>query len=172
MRQRPFWSPISLRQGIRLMVCEWRKVGNSLWGIVTDRSLDWRRSRRKRIGVPAGAIVRRRFYRPLLLVCTVIKSRYQYDDSLDVFGACRRWRFRRNRSVAFRISKYGGRSMGSRWANSSVQVFAAIAAAIFTIVVTFVILKILKATIGLKVEEQDEVIGLDLSDHGESGYND
>ena len=52
------------------------------------------------------------------------------------------------------------------------QLFAAIAVAIFTIVVTFVILKTLQATIGLKVEEQDEVIGLDLSDHGESGYND
>ena len=52
------------------------------------------------------------------------------------------------------------------------QLFAAIVVTIFTLVVTLVILKILQATIGLKVDEQDEVIGLDLSDHGESGYND
>jgi Amt family ammonium transporter len=33
-----------------------------------------------------------------------------------------------------------------------------------------VILKILDATMGLRVSQQDEIQGLDLSQHGEEGY--
>ena len=36
---------------------------------------------------------------------------------------------------------------------------------------TWLILKALQKTMGLRVEEQQEVEGLDLSQHGESGYN-
>jgi Amt family ammonium transporter len=38
------------------------------------------------------------------------------------------------------------------------------------IVATFVLLKLLDATIGLRVTERDEIGGLDLSQHGEEGY--
>ena len=37
-------------------------------------------------------------------------------------------------------------------------------------VVTFIILKILDATMGLRVKKNDEMQGLDLSQHGEEGY--
>ena len=36
--------------------------------------------------------------------------------------------------------------------------------------VSFVLLKIVDKTLGLKVSEQDERIGLDLTQHRESGY--
>ncbi len=36
--------------------------------------------------------------------------------------------------------------------------------------VTFVLLKILDATMGLRVSQQEEIQGLDLSQHGEEGY--
>ena len=36
---------------------------------------------------------------------------------------------------------------------------------------TFVLLKIVNATIGLRVNEEEEDLGLDLSQHGESAYN-
>jgi len=36
---------------------------------------------------------------------------------------------------------------------------------------TYIILKIVNATIGLRVSENDEITGLDLSQHGEEGYN-
>ena len=42
---------------------------------------------------------------------------------------------------------------------------------VFAAVATFVLLKIVDATIGLRVSEQDEISGLDLSQHGEVGYN-
>ena len=35
---------------------------------------------------------------------------------------------------------------------------------------TFIILKVLDATMGLRVSQEDEVQGLDLSEHGEEGY--
>jgi Amt family ammonium transporter len=38
-------------------------------------------------------------------------------------------------------------------------------------VVTFIILKILDATMGLRVSEEDESTGLDLTQHGEVGYD-
>jgi Amt family ammonium transporter len=37
-------------------------------------------------------------------------------------------------------------------------------------VVTFILLKVLDATMGLRVKEPDELAGLDLSQHGEEAY--
>ena len=37
---------------------------------------------------------------------------------------------------------------------------------------TFVILKVVNALVGLRVSEEDESLGLDLTQHGESAYND
>ena len=36
---------------------------------------------------------------------------------------------------------------------------------------TYVILKVCDAVLGMRVEKQDEIAGLDLSMHGEEGYN-
>ncbi|MCZ8518023.1 ammonium transporter [Paenibacillus caseinilyticus] len=41
---------------------------------------------------------------------------------------------------------------------------------VFVLVVSFIILSILKVTIGLRVTEEEEVVGLDLSEHGSYGY--
>jgi ammonium transporter, Amt family len=38
-------------------------------------------------------------------------------------------------------------------------------------VATLIILKVLDWTMGLRVEEEEEVAGLDLSQHSEVGYN-
>ena len=42
---------------------------------------------------------------------------------------------------------------------------------IYTAIVTFVILKVLDAVIGLRVAEEEEAVGLDLAQHNERGYN-
>ena len=36
---------------------------------------------------------------------------------------------------------------------------------------TFLILKVVDATVGLRVSEEEETLGLDLTQHGESAYN-
>jgi len=42
---------------------------------------------------------------------------------------------------------------------------------VIAVVGTYIILKIVNATIGLRVSEEEEISGLDLSQHGEEGYN-
>jgi Amt family ammonium transporter len=51
-----------------------------------------------------------------------------------------------------------------------IQAIAAFAAIVYSFVVSSVILIGLKKTIGLRVSDDDEVQGLDLSQHGETGY--
>jgi ammonia channel protein AmtB len=43
---------------------------------------------------------------------------------------------------------------------------------VFAGTATFVILKVVNALVGLRVSEEDENLGLDLAQHGESAYND
>jgi Amt family ammonium transporter len=43
--------------------------------------------------------------------------------------------------------------------------------AIYSFIVTAIILKVLDKIIGLRVNEESEESGLDLSQHGESGYS-
>jgi Amt family ammonium transporter len=42
---------------------------------------------------------------------------------------------------------------------------------VFAAVATLIILKVTDATVGLRVSEEDEIEGLDLSQHGEEAYN-
>ena len=50
------------------------------------------------------------------------------------------------------------------------QAVAVAVVAIFTAVVTAIILKVIDVTIGLRVPEQEEVLGLDTTTHGEVAY--
>jgi Amt family ammonium transporter len=50
------------------------------------------------------------------------------------------------------------------------QLAAVVVTWVLAAVATFVILKILDATMGLRVRRDEEVQGLDLSQHGEEGY--
>jgi Amt family ammonium transporter len=42
---------------------------------------------------------------------------------------------------------------------------------LFTAIVTYVILKVVGALVGLRVDEEQEVQGLDIVSHEETGYN-
>ena len=50
------------------------------------------------------------------------------------------------------------------------QLVGVVIAWVLAIVGTLVILKLVDATIGLRVSDEEEVQGLDLSQHGEEGY--
>src|SRR5581483_3191954 len=50
------------------------------------------------------------------------------------------------------------------------QLIAVVVSVVFSGAMTFIILKIVDAIIGLRVEEREEVLGLDLSQHGEPAY--
>jgi Amt family ammonium transporter len=50
------------------------------------------------------------------------------------------------------------------------QIAGVVVTWILAIVVTFILLKVLDAVMGLRVTTQEEIQGLDLTQHGEEGY--
>jgi Amt family ammonium transporter len=121
------------------------------------------------IGVAAGVCC--------FFACTALKSRFGYDDSLDVFGV---------HGVGGTLGAILTGVFATRVVNNvadgapvglleggSVLTAQLIATAItwaLAIVVTFVLLKALDATMGLRVSHAEEIEGLDMSQHGEEGY--
>ncbi|MGB4598600.1 MAG: ammonium transporter [Trichlorobacter sp.] len=114
------------------------------------------------IGVAAG------------LVCygaILIKAKLKYDDSLDAFGV---------HGVGgtlgailtgvFATVGAKGLLMGDT-KQFMTQIIAVVAAGAYAVIVTLIIALILDKTIGLRVEKEDEVMGLDQTQHSESGYN-
>jgi Amt family ammonium transporter len=51
-----------------------------------------------------------------------------------------------------------------------IQLKAIVAVLVYSIVMTVIILKVLDATMGLRVKNEHEVEGLDVSQHGEKAY--
>jgi ammonium transporter, Amt family len=51
-----------------------------------------------------------------------------------------------------------------------IQFIAVVATIAFAVVLTAIILSFLKATLGLRLSEEEERMGLDLSQHNERGY--
>jgi Amt family ammonium transporter len=109
--------------------------------------------------------------------CTKLKSRFKYDDSLDAFGihgvggtlgAILTGVFATKITGAFA----DGRELGLLEGGSvlSAQIIAVAITLVLAIAVTYVILKTIDATIGLRVSRQAEIEGLDFSQHGEEGY--
>ncbi len=78
-----------------------------------------------------------------------------------------------NRSVRFQGDQRSGND-GLFFGNAAqlgTQVAAVLATIIYSFVVSMIILYIVKAIVGLRVTEEEEVVGVDTSVHGEAGYN-
>lgn len=105
--------------------------------------------------------------------CTTLKQKLGYDDSLDAFGvhgiggtlgAVLTGVF-----ATHHVNADGGLVDG----NGSLvvgQIVAVLITYVFAMVCTFILLKILDLSIGLRVSQEGEVQGLDLNEHGEEGY--
>jgi len=106
----------------------------------------------------------------------LLKSRLGYDDSLDVvgihglggtWGALATGLF-----ASTKINPDGANGLffgnpGQLW----IQIVSAVTTMVFAFIMTFIILKIIDGVIGLRVSEEDEVKGLDISLHNEAGYS-
>ena len=114
-----------------------------------------------------------------LLACSKLKSKFKYDDSLDAFGvhgvggtlgAILTGVFATRAVTDPAVS--GGNLLGLIEGGKLLvpQIVAAGVTWVYAAVVTFVLLKILDVTMGLRVAQNDEVQGLDYSQHGEEGY--
>ncbi len=119
------------------------------------------------IGLGAGIIC--------YLFVSIVKEKLGYDDALDAFGVhC--------------IGGIWGALATGLWATTSVnsaganglfygnpaqfliQLKAVGVTVAYSGIVTFILLKIVDLVIGLRTSEQSERIGLDLTDHRETGY--
>lgn len=113
------------------------------------------------------------------LVCwwasTSMKRRLGYDDSLDVFGV---------HGVGgllgtILLGVFMAPGLGGSGAEDfsigkqvGVQSLAAVVTAVYSIIVSFALLKVIGAVIGLRVSQSEENQGMDMSTHGEAAYND
>ncbi len=104
-----------------------------------------------------------------------VKAKYGYDDTLDAFGV-------------HGIGGIWGALATGLWATKSVnsagndglffgnpgllliQAKAVLATAVYSAVMTWILLKVVDILVGLRVSEQSERIGLDLTQHREAGY--
>jgi len=120
------------------------------------------------IGVSAGVIC--------FFASTTLKRAMGYDDALDVFGVhCVGGIVGAMLTGVFCAETLGGAGFGVESGGMGSQLFVqlqgVLATLIFTSIATFIILKIIDLTIGLRVSEEEEVTGLDLTQHNETGYN-
>ncbi len=103
----------------------------------------------------------------------VMKGRFGYDDSLDTFGVHGMGgTLGALLAGVFAVKAIGGTPGLFEGAPGQVttQLVAVAASWIYSFAVTLVLLKILDATMGLRVTRDEEEMGLDLAQHGESGY--
>jgi len=115
---------------------------------------------------------------------TKIKSVFGYDDSLDVFGVHGVGSIAGMLMLGFLASPevnpaiantFHANGIAVSLAGGSHQFINQLIGVLFTAVFgaggTFIIVKIVDAVIGLRVDREDESAGLDLSQHGERAYN-
>jgi Amt family ammonium transporter len=128
------------------------------------------------IGLIAGVVC--------FVAVTEAKKKLGYDDSLDAFGV-------------HGVGGLTGAILTGVFANSTIntvfkdgagnalpsgllegnpkqvlnQLIGAVIAIVLGMVASFVILKIVDLTVGVRATGEDETLGLDLSQHGEEGYN-
>jgi Amt family ammonium transporter len=118
------------------------------------------------IGVAAG-----------LLCYTALnaKTKFGYDDSLDAFGVHGVGGSLGTimAGVFASVAVNAGGANGLLFGNSrqlAVQAGSVILIAAYSFAVSMVLFKIIDATVGLRVDKDEETEGLDISQHGEAGY--
>lgn len=104
-----------------------------------------------------------------------LKSKLGYDDSLDAFGVHGVGGILGTISAGFLAQKLinNAGADGLFFGNAhqlAVQLMAVAVAAFYSFSITFIVLKIMEKTIGLRISDEEEFMGLDISQHEESGY--
>jgi Amt family ammonium transporter len=106
-----------------------------------------------------------------------LKSKFGYDDSLDVVGVHgvgSTWGILATGLFASKVINASGNN-GLFFGNPSllgIQAIGIVSVWAYSFLVTLIILKVLDWTMGLRVSDEHEITGLDLSQHGEAGYSD
>ncbi len=125
---------------------------------------------------PASAAVIGTVAGTLCYSAIMLKGKFGYDDALDVvavhgvgglWGALSTGLFA---SLAWNPDGANGLFYGNP-KQFFIQAIGAGSAIVYSLVLSFVILKVVDMTIGLRVDRDDEIQGLDITQHSEIGYN-
>jgi Amt family ammonium transporter len=116
------------------------------------------------IGITAGVVC--------FLGATTLKRAMGYDDSLDAFGV---------HGIGglvgailtgvFAAIPFGGNKEISVGKQVGIQLIASGATIAYAAIATLLILLVVKKITGLRVDDEEEIVGLDVSQHDERGYN-
>ena len=118
---------------------------------------------------PVGAIVLGLTAGFVCAAAVSLKCRFGFDDSLDVVGVHLVGGLVGTVAIGF-LATEGGLLFGGGFALLITQVLIALAALVFSGVVTFAVAKLLEKTIGWRVSDKDELLGIDLTQHAETAY--
>ena len=125
---------------------------------------------------PMGAVVLGLVVSPVCyFFVTTVKSKFGYDESLDVFGV----HFVGGVTGALLTGILASTTFGgvgystnpTMWAQELVQIKAVLATVIWSAVVSYILFKIVDMVIGLRVDGDSEREGLDQTSHGEAAYH-
>ena len=118
------------------------------------------------IGIAGGAVCQ--------WITALMKQRFRIDDSLDVFAVHGVGGIIGTILVAFlATSSFGGLGLPdgqTAMGQLTVQLTGLLAVGVWTAILTFIIVKLVGAVVGLRVSDEVEIEGLDITAHGERGY--
>ncbi len=101
----------------------------------------------------------------------VMKIRVGYDDSLDVFGIHAVGGAWGALATGLFVTVGGTGLLAGNLKQVGIQLVGIGAAAAYSFAVTYGIVVAIDKTIGFRVDDEDEEMGLDTTQHGETGYN-
>jgi Amt family ammonium transporter len=104
--------------------------------------------------------------------CSVLKGKMGYDDALDTFGVHGVGGTIGALATALLMSPEVHSTGGSLLTKGLLkgQILAMVLCIAISLTMTWLIAKVIEKTIGLRATEEQEAQGLDISDHGEEGY--
>jgi Amt family ammonium transporter len=113
-------------------------------------------------GVAAGVVP--------FFACVYLKRWLGYDDALDTFGVHAVGGTVGTLLTGLLAAEFvGGKAGGMELFVK--QLYSVGIVAVWSVVATVILAYLIKFTIGLRPTEEQETVGLDLTDHGEEGYN-
>lgn len=119
---------------------------------------------------PVGSIVLGAIAGAVCAMAVGLKYKLKYDDSLDVVGVHLVGGLIGTVGIGF-FSTSTGLLYGEGGKQLLIQVVVALFAMLWSAVATLVIGLAIKFTIGLRLDPEDEVEGIDFVEHGESAYD-
>lgn len=104
---------------------------------------------------------------------TWLKHKFGYDDALDVVGV----HGGGGLVGTLLVGVFGSGTLGG-WVSDlsifhqlGVQAFASVFTIVYALVLSYLILKVVDKLVGLRIDAEGEEVGLDISEHGEVGYD-